>query len=956
MWIEKNQGRRSAMKGLRSAALIVMLGAAASAVAAPPAENDVLRTRANTLLGLSDSHLVTLELNRSVGAVQQVAVPIAGTMRVLDIASHSVRSPKYQIKAQVADGSLVDVPAGPVRTIRGTVIGDEAGVVAGTIDEHGLSAMVLLGDGERYWIEPLLGRVEGASAVDHVVYGDADAMPTGRSCATAVANRLSMLDPDGATPEGPTFGCDGLPCEVELACDADFQFQSAWGGVAGTEARINNVMNVVNIQYERDVGITHRITTIIVRTSEPDPYSTSDCGDLLMQFQAEWLANQQQFLVDEHQLFSGQQLVGCAGIALGINVICTNNAFCVVDNEVGFIFATDVSAHELGHLWGGIHCDCVNPDYTMNPFLTGANRFNPNLNIPNIVQHRETRSCLDTAAPATSLPFFDAFDGPDIDETMWFNGAATISDLGDGEPSGTTSLRLSGSARLTSGFLDATGLDTVGVEYWWQRTGNSGGSPEAGEDLALEYKSTDGFWREGDRQLGDPGGGGDNLPYERACAILPADTNVDALQIRLRIFPSETSNLSGADNFFVDDLSIVNGSELLNVVTPPEFDCACDAGTAEFSVDAVGELPLSYQWRFNGTPIPGATDATLVISPVQPQDFGLYSVVVENGCGATLTTEEVVLLEATQPAIVVPPQDTSVAPGETLALFVIAAGECPEFQWFFNGEPIANANGSFLFIPDMQCADQGCYTVVVFNDCASVMSDAAQVTVDSCGPLNCSMDATPPEIVHGSGQQGETRPFSGYIDPRSESSNGVDLNRGITEVALLFSEPVDSVGGGPLTPDAFIVTETGGAAPPTVDMVDASAMPLVVLTLSRPPTLQEWTTIQAVVQDQSDPPNVIVDGGDQGPGVNESDRIDIGFLPADINQTGNVNPLDLLTFKQFVNGVQTPPLGTLEDFIDINRDGVVNPLDLLSFKQLINGVSPPSTIEWALESMNNTRP
>ena len=63
-------------------------------------------------------------------------------------------------------------------------------------------------------------------------------------------------------------------------------------------------MNTVNVQYERDVGIKHKITTIIVRTAEPDPYDTvfgpGDCGELLTQFRGEWIANQQEFLVDEH--------------------------------------------------------------------------------------------------------------------------------------------------------------------------------------------------------------------------------------------------------------------------------------------------------------------------------------------------------------------------------------------------------------------------------------------------------------------------------------------------------------------------------------------------------------------------------------------------------------------------------------------------------------------------------
>ena len=56
--------------------------------------------------------------------------------------------------------------------------------------------------------------------------------------------------------------------------------------------------------------------------------------------------------------------------------------------------------------------------------------------------------------------------------------------------------------------------------------------------------------------------------------------------------------------------------------------------TAIFSVAAVGTSPLSYQWRFNGTNLPAATNTTLSI-PVQAGQFGAYSVVVSNLYGTT---------------------------------------------------------------------------------------------------------------------------------------------------------------------------------------------------------------------------------------------------------------------------------------------------------------------------------
>jgi hypothetical protein len=61
-------------------------------------------------------------------------------------------------------------------------------------------------------------------------------------------------------------------------------------------------------------------------------------------------------------------------------------------------------------------------------------------------------------------------------------------------------------------------------------------------------------------------------------------------------------------------------------------------GTAIFSVDATGTGPLTYEWRKNGTPIPGATSATLQITPVTTNDQGTYTVAVTNPAGTVISS------------------------------------------------------------------------------------------------------------------------------------------------------------------------------------------------------------------------------------------------------------------------------------------------------------------------------
>ena len=65
---------------------------------------------------------------------------------------------------------------------------------------------------------------------------------------------------------------------------------------------------------------------------------------------------------------------------------------------------------------------------------------------------------------------------------------------------------------------------------------------------------------------------------------------------------------------------------------------------ASFTVTATG-MGLTYQWRFGGAPIGGATGATYTIASAQPNQAGTYDVVVQNGGGsvtsatATLTVQ-----------------------------------------------------------------------------------------------------------------------------------------------------------------------------------------------------------------------------------------------------------------------------------------------------------------------------
>lgn len=58
------------------------------------------------------------------------------------------------------------------------------------------------------------------------------------------------------------------------------------------------------------------------------------------------------------------------------------------------------------------------------------------------------------------------------------------------------------------------------------------------------------------------------------------------------------------------------------------------AGTASLSAQAIGSLPLAFQWLKNGTAIPGATNLVFNIGNVQKTDDANYALVANNSFGA----------------------------------------------------------------------------------------------------------------------------------------------------------------------------------------------------------------------------------------------------------------------------------------------------------------------------------
>jgi hypothetical protein len=96
--------------------------------------------------------------------------------------------------------------------------------------------------------------------------------------------------------------------------------------------------------------------------------------------------------------------------------------------------------------------------------------------------------------------------------------------------------------------------------------------------------------------------------------------------------------------------SAASASAVLTVEVPPAITqqpvslITTQGATITFSVTAASTTPLSYQWSFNGTGIPNATNSTLTLANVQPANAGSYSVLVTNVGGATPSSDAALIV------------------------------------------------------------------------------------------------------------------------------------------------------------------------------------------------------------------------------------------------------------------------------------------------------------------------
>jgi Immunoglobulin domain len=167
------------------------------------------------------------------------------------------------------------------------------------------------------------------------------------------------------------------------------------------------------------------------------------------------------------------------------------------------------------------------------------------------------------------------------------------------------------------------------------------------------------------------------------------------------------------------------------ITTQPQAQTVNAGSNATFAVLATGTAPLSYQWKFGGNDISGATNSAFTITNTQPINAGNYSVLITNIAGS-MPGSNAALTVIIPPALTSQPQGANVAAGADVLFSVGASGTAPlAYQWRLNGLDIANATTSSYTRTNTQTADAGNYSVVVTNVAGNVTGSNAVLTVNN---------------------------------------------------------------------------------------------------------------------------------------------------------------------------------------------------------------------------------
>ncbi len=171
------------------------------------------------------------------------------------------------------------------------------------------------------------------------------------------------------------------------------------------------------------------------------------------------------------------------------------------------------------------------------------------------------------------------------------------------------------------------------------------------------------------------------------------------------------------------------------ITQQPQDAAACEGGNASFEIVAVGTGVLLYQWFEDGQPVGGDSPILELLNVQLDQDGAEITCEVTDVCGATVSAVATLTVNPGEPGITQQPQDTSACEGGDARFDIVATGTGTlSYQWFEDGNPVGGDSPT-LDLLNVQLGQDGArITCEVSDDCGSVVSEAATLSVSAGQP------------------------------------------------------------------------------------------------------------------------------------------------------------------------------------------------------------------------------
>ena len=142
------------------------------------------------------------------------------------------------------------------------------------------------------------------------------------------------------------------------------------------------------------------------------------------------------------------------------------------------------------------------------------------------------------------------------------------------------------------------------------------------------------------------------------------------------------------------------------LVSLPLDYTASESGAIFLAPNSLTGQPLSFQWFFGESPIPGATNANLLLGPATTNMAGQYRLQVRTDLGEGSAT---IRVQVDPADVTFFANSTIPEEGSVLVISLIPEVPSTSIQWFKNGQPLLNETNRNLFIASATRADSGAY-------------------------------------------------------------------------------------------------------------------------------------------------------------------------------------------------------------------------------------------------------